>query len=258
MIDVELNLMRLLAEKQEANEEVALITVISSSAKNSSAGAMMVIDMNGEILGGSLGSELLQENARLEAKTCIQRGLCRKSIINSETSEVEVFVKSFCHTDRLIIAGAGNVALNVYKIANLLGYNIRIIDNKAEMLTRERFPEARELILGDIVEQLSQCDITEATSIVIASHHHEFDEAALQAVITSPAKYIGVLGNKRKVNAYYNNLNSMGFSEELINRVHMPIGHDLGGRKTAEIALSIIAEIQAVKYERPGGFVARI
>lgn len=252
------NLMRLLAEKQEANEEVALITVISSSDKNCSDGAMMVVDKNGEILDGSFGSSILQENVRQEAKTCIQRGLSRKAKIKVETNEVEVFVKTFCNSDRLIIAGSGNVALNVYKIANLLGYNIAIIDNRAEMLTSERFPEASELILGDIIEKLSEYDVTENTSIVIATHHHEFDEPALQVVITSPARYIGVLGNKRRVKTYYNNLNSLGFSEALINRVHMPIGHDLGGQKTAEIALAIVADIQAVKYERPGGFTVKI
>ena len=254
---MELNLMRLIAEKQESNEEVALITVISPSANNCSAGAMMVVDKNGEILGGRLGSGLLQENTRLEAKTCIQRGLSRKAIIRDDTNEVEIFVTSFCHTDRLIIAGAGSVALHVYEIANLLGYNISIIDNRTEMLVSERFPEASELIIGDIALQLSKYDITEETSIVIATHHHEFDEPALQAVISSPARYIGVLGNKRKVASYYSNLHSLGFSEALINRVHMPIGHDLGGQKTAEIALAIIADVQAVKYERPGGFAKR-
>lgn len=155
--------------------------------------------------------------------------------------------------DKLIIVGSGNVALNVYKIASLLDYEICVIDNRPETLTRERFPEASELLLGDIVELLKGCEITETTSIVLLSHNHEFDEPALQAIIKSPARYIGVMGNKRKVTAYLNNLRSMGIEDKLMERVHLPIGLDLGGQLAAEIALAAVAEIQAVKYGRSGG-----
>ncbi|MDD3364329.1 MAG: XdhC family protein [Syntrophomonas sp.] len=157
--------------------------------------------------------------------------------------------------DRLIIAGSGNVAFNIYKIALILGYRITVIDHRAETLTREKFPEANELLLGDIVELLGAYDVTETTSIVLVTHNHEFDEPALQAVIKSPARYIGVLGNKRKVTAYFSKLEILNISEELMNRVHIPIGLDLGGELAAEIALAAVAEMQAVKYGRPGGFV---
>ena len=162
----------------------------------------------------------------------------------------------FNHTgDRLIIAGSGKVALNIYKIAAILGYNITVIDHRAETLTLERFPEASELLLGDVVELLENCDIDETTSIVLVTHDHEFDKPALEAIIKSPARYIGVLGNKRKVTTYFNNLQLMEISEELLERVHIPIGLDLGGKLATEIALAAMAEIQAVKYGRPGGFV---
>ncbi|MDD2619395.1 MAG: XdhC family protein [Syntrophomonadaceae bacterium] len=155
----------------------------------------------------------------------------------------------------LLIAGSGSVALNIYRIAAILGYKITVIDNRAETLTRERFPEARELWLGDIVELLKKCEISESTSIVLATYHHEFDEAALLTVIRSQARYIGILGNKHKVTAYFSKLNELNIPAEFINRVHIPIGLDLGGQKSAEIALGAVAEIQAVKYGRSGGFV---
>ncbi len=160
------------------------------------------------------------------------------------------------HTrDRLIIVGSGPVALNVYKIASLLDYDISVIDNRTETLTRERFPEANELLLGDIVELLGDCEITSTTSIVLVSHNHTFDEAALQAIIKSPARYIGVMGNKRKVTKYFNTLKSMDIADELMERVHLPIGLDIGGQLAAEIALAAVAEIQAVKYKRSGGSI---
>ncbi|MDD4802228.1 MAG: XdhC family protein [Syntrophomonas sp.] len=157
--------------------------------------------------------------------------------------------------DKLIIAGSGNVAINIYKIASLLGYNITVIDHRAENLTRERFPEAKQLLLGNVVELLQTCAITDTTSIVLVTYNHEFDELALHAVIKSPARYIGILGNKRKITAYLSSLQTMDIPEEYIERVHIPIGLDLGGNMAAEIALAAVAEIQAVKYKRTGGFI---
>lgn len=159
------------------------------------------------------------------------------------------------NSDKLIIAGSGNISLNICKIAAIVGYRVTVIGHIAENLTRERFPDARELLLGNIVELLTSCEITDETSIVLVTYQHKFDEEALCAVINSPARYIGVLGNKRKVTAYFNKLSSLGVPEELINKIHIPIGLDLGGEKATEIALAAVAEIQAVKYGRPGGFI---
>jgi len=131
------------------------------------------------------------------------------------------------------------------------------MDNRPDMLTKDRFPEAHELIAGDIVENLKACSITENTNIVIATHHHEFDEKSLQAVISSPASYIGILSNSRKVEVYYKNLKAINIPDELINRVYSPIGLDLGGKRTAEIALAVVSEIQAVKYKRQGGSISK-
>ncbi len=252
---MELNLMRLATEKQEANEEVALVTVISCDGiKNLSPGVMILVDRNGELLCGSFGGGIFEENAKKEAKVCIHRGLSRKALINSDDTKAEIFVNSFSNKDKLIIVGAGTFALNIYRFAKILGYSITIIDNRPEMLTKERFPQADTLLLGDIVETLSSCEITKDTFVVVSTHHHEFDESVLKAVISSPARYLGVIGNVRRVAGYFDNLRALNIPEELINNVHSPIGLDLGGRKTAEIALAVVAEMQAVKYGHSGGF----
>lgn len=248
--------MRLLAEYQEANKEAALITVISSeNVKNCTTGAMMLIDENGGILAGGIGNEIFQQKAVEQGKICIRRGLSRKSSISVEKDTVEIFVSAFCNEDHLIIVGAGTVAQTLYKLARILGYRITIIDHRAEMLTKERFPDAYELLLGDIPKNLKACTITENTNIVIATHHHEFDEQALQTVISSSARYIGVLGNSRRVAGYFNNLKPLNLSNNLLERVYSPIGLDLGGKKTTEIALAVMAEIQAAKYQRTGGYI---
>lgn len=260
VIDLELNLMRILSEYQEADKEAALITVISSeNISNCSPGAMLLINAEGEVLAGSIDNDIIRKRAAEQGKICIDRGLSRKVLINLPDGNAELFVNSFCNEDSLIIAGAGTVSLNIYKLARTLGYRITILDNRPDMLTKERFPEAHQLIFGDIAENLKLCSssIKENTNIVIATHHHEFDEKSLRAVISSPAHYVGVLGNSRRVAGYFKNLESLNISNELMNRVHSPIGLDIGGKRTAEIALSVMAEIQAVKYQRPGGFISK-
>lgn len=157
--------------------------------------------------------------------------------------------------DSIIIAGSGNVAWNVYRFASILGYDITVIDRQAETLTKERFPQAR-LLLGDIVALLKDCEITPTTSIVVLTHNHEFDEPVLQAVVESPARYIGIMGNKRKVTAYLANLMELGVGEEHLVKIHLPIGLDLGGEMSADIALAAVAEIQAVRFGRSGSFVS--
>lgn len=253
---MEATITRLLAAKREAGEDAALVTVISANeTRGCRTGAMMLVDQFGEIIGCMLEDELLQANARKQAQNCLSQGISRKILLESSDGSAEVFINVFSHCDDLIIAGSGNVALNIYRIAAIVGYQITVIDNRAETLTRERFPQARQLLLGDIVEILKKCEISQNTSIVLVSHHHEADEAALQAIIKSPARYIGILGNKHKVTAYFSKLNELGIPAELLSRVHIPIGLNLGGQKAAEIALGAVAEMQAVKYGRPGGFV---
>lgn len=253
---MESNPLRVFANKQDVKEEAALVTIISSNAmKGCKPGEMMVVDPHGVILCSTVEDSLVQETAKDAAVQCISRGVSRKVLLSSAEDSIEVFVNVFSTGDRLIIAGSGPVALNVYQIAQMIGYRITVIDNRGEMLTRERFPEACELLLGDIVEQFKSCVIDTNTSIVIATHHHEFDWPVIEAVIESPARYIGALGNNRAVTSYYRKLNSLGIPEQSINKLHTPVGLDLGGKKTAEIALSAMAEIQAVKYGRSGGFL---
>lgn len=157
--------------------------------------------------------------------------------------------------DKLIIVGSGRVAWYIYRFASLLRYDITVIDNDPETLTRERFPQAQELLLGDIVGLLQECIIDETTSIVIITHHHEYDEDALLAVADSAARYIGIMSNRRAVTAYVTKLISMQITEERMARVHTPIGLDIGGQMASEIALAAVAEIQAVRYNRPGGIM---
>ncbi len=251
------NLIQIFADKEKDGKEVALVTITASNLmQGGNPGTRILVDQFGQVIAGEIGDSMFQEMAAKEAQRYISKGLSRKVMLSSGDKFMEMLINVSCPADKLIIVGSGNMVQDLYELAIVVGFNISVIDNNPVTLTRERFPLANELLLGDIAELLKSSTIDSNTSIVLISHNHEYDEPALLAVINSPARYIGILGNKRKVTAYFSKLNEMGVAEELMNRVFVPIGLDLGGQKTSEIALAIMAEILAVKYARPGGFMS--
>jgi xanthine dehydrogenase accessory factor len=250
------DLLRIFADKQECRKEVALVTIISSNLMQLAPGTMIIVDQFEQVIAGEISDSTMQEMAAKEAQRYISKGLSRKLMLTSGDKYMEIFINVSCPADKLIIVGSGNMVQDLYELALVVGFNVTIIDNRPETLTRERFPLANELLLGDIAGLLQSSVIDSNTSIVLISHNHEYDEPALLEVVNSPARYIGILGNKRKVTAYFSKLNEMGVAEELMNRVYVPVGLDLGGQRTSEIALAIMAEIVALKYGRPGGFMS--
>ena len=250
-------LIQIFADKEQDGKEVALVTITASNLmQGGKPGTMILVDQFGQVIAGEMGDCMFQEMAAKEAQRYISKGLSRKIMLSSGDKFMEIFINVSCPADKLIIVGSGNMVQDLYELALVVGFNTSVIDNNPETLTRERFPLANELLLGDIEELLKSSTIDSSTSIVLVSHNHEYDEPALLAVVNSPARYIGILGNKRKVTAYFSRLSEIGVPEELMNRVYVPVGLDLGGQKTSEIALAIMAEILAVKYGRPGGFMS--
>lgn len=247
--------MRLVSEYQEDKKEIALITVISVSGnENVDVGEMIAVNSSGERLAGDISSDFIAEEAAKRGQICIQRGLSRKEMVKTDIGAAEIFIHTFCNQDHLILAGAGTVSQMIYRFAIMLGYRITVLDNREDMLARERFPDAYELISGDIVENVKKYPFSENSFLVLATHHHEFDEEILRNMVLANLRYIGVLGNSRRVAEYFHNMEDLQIPEEAFRKVCSPIGLDIGGNQTAEIALSVMAQIQAVKYGKKGGF----
>ncbi|MGH7179460.1 MAG: XdhC family protein [Tepidisphaeraceae bacterium] len=153
---------------------------------------------------------------------------------------------------KLVIAGAGHVAQALARIAGLLEFRITVIDDRADFASPERFPAARERIVGDIEAELRKVAIDDNTYVVILTRGHHRDGAALAAVVESPAKYVGLIGSKRKVKGIFDELASRGVSIERLQRVHAPVGYDIGAVSVPEIAVSIAAELIAVRRGMSG------
>ncbi len=153
---------------------------------------------------------------------------------------------------KLLIVGAGHVAQALAAIATPLDFRVSVLDDRGDCASVERFPAAETRLVGEIEDELRRYPIDATTYVVIVTRGHRHDGRALAAVIDSPAKYIGLIGSKRKVKTIFDDLLEQGISSEKLLKVHAPIGLELGAVTVPEIAISIAAELIAVRRGRDG------
>jgi xanthine dehydrogenase accessory factor len=152
----------------------------------------------------------------------------------------------------LVVAGAGHVGQALASLAAQLGFDVDVIDDRADYASRQRFPGARNLVVGEVEDALRTYPLTPNTYVVIVTRGHRHDGRALEAVIRSGAKYVGLIGSRSKVKLIFKDLVSRGFDVEELLKVHAPVGLDVGAVTVPEIALSIAAELVAVRRGRDG------
>jgi xanthine dehydrogenase accessory factor len=153
---------------------------------------------------------------------------------------------------RLIIAGAGHVGAELARLAVGLDFEVRVIDDRADLLGRDRLPPPITPVVGDIEQALRGEVIDAGTYVVIVTRGHNHDEQALNAVIRSPAIYLGMIGSRRKIKLIFDDLAELGVERSLLDRVHAPIGLPIGSVTVPEIAVSIAAQlIQVRRRNRP-------
>src|SRR5205807_533836 len=158
------------------------------------------------------------------------------------------FIEPFRRPAHLIIVGAIHIAIPLHRLAKLMGYRVTVVDARAKFATKERFPDADELVIAWPDEALARIDLDSSTYVVILTHDPKFDLPALRSVLGKEIGYVGAIGS-RKTNANrFDALRGEGFTEEQIGRVHGPIGLDLGSRGAEETALGILAEVTAVRF----------
>ena len=174
--------------------------------------------------------------------------------VETGAGPASVFLEVFPRQPRLVIFGGVHIAVALVPLARALGYRTIVADGRAAFLTRERFPDADQLILAWPEAAFAEIGLDASCYVCILSHDPKFDEPALQLALRSPARYIGAIGSRKTQASRREWLASAGFSDAEMARVHGPIGLDLGGRQPAETALAILAEMTAVRY---GGAAAR-
>lgn len=189
----------------------------------------------------------------------IRRGVTSSLRIPYELKGVaREYVEEIGPPPTLLIAGAGHVAQALGDLASKLDFDVAVIDDRADFASVERFPHARQRIVGDIETELQRFPITPSTYIVILTRGHRHDGQSLHAVVESSARYIGLIGSKAKIKLIFDDLAAKGVSPDRLLRVHAPIGYDIGAITVPEIAVSIASELVAVRRGKPQGPVRQL
>ncbi len=148
---------------------------------------------------------------------------------------------------KLLIAGAGHVGAEVARLAASLDFEVAVIDDRADLCSPDRLPAAIQPLVGDIEQTLRRQEIDANTYVIIVTRGHNHDERALHAVIDTPARYIGMIGSRRKVKLIFDDLIALGVDRQKLAAVHAPIGLSIGAVTVPEIALSIVAQLVEVR-----------
>jgi xanthine dehydrogenase accessory factor len=160
---------------------------------------------------------------------------------------LDIFVEPVLPPASLYIFGAGHVSVNLYQVARSAGFDITVVDDRGAYANRERFPDAKEIIAEDFDQAMSRLTPSESAYLVIVTRGHRDDMRVLRWAVQTPARYIGMIGSKRKTITIFKELTKEGLSPELFERVHAPVGLDIGAITPEEIAVAITAELIAAR-----------
>jgi xanthine dehydrogenase accessory factor len=147
----------------------------------------------------------------------------------------------------LYIFGAGHVSVNLYKVARSAGFDVTVVDDREAYANRERFPEAQEIVCEAFDRAMARLTPGESAYLVIVTRGHRDDMRVLRWAVQTSARYIGMIGSKRKTITIFKELTKEGLPAELFERVHAPIGLDIGAITPEEIAVAITAELIAAR-----------
>lgn len=250
-------IMKKALEEIDKGQELAIATITAASGSTPrEAGTKMLVLKNGKTYG-TVGGGAMEKRIIEICLESIEKGENQNVSFPLDTEgvdmicggAVEVFVEVYKNRPKLLIVGGGHVGYAIYEAALPLDFDLIIFDDRKDFINKERFPKAKELVLGDIGESLKNYPIDENSYIVIVTRGHKYDEEALEVVINTNAKYIGAMGSKKKVITMFNSLKEKGIDEEKLNNVYSPIGLKISDGSPEEIAISIIGEILFVKNQ---------
>lgn len=165
---------------------------------------------------------------------------------------MDIYIEPIVPTPRVFIFGGGHISLFVSKMSTMVGFQVVVIDDRPQFANQERFPEAEEVIAEEFPFVLPKLQVNRSTYLVIVTRGHAYDQEVLEWALSKEVKYIGMIGSRKKIQTVYNNLKEKGFTPDQLQRVHAPIGLDIGALTPEEIAVSIVAEMIKVHRERKG------
>lgn len=238
---------------RRAGTLVVLATVIESQGSAPrGAGARMIVREDGTTIG-TVGGGAIEKLVVDEARTMMNAAEARILKHNLKDIGMEcgggmtVFLEPMNPGEQLIVFGAGHIGKMLSELGKLLEFQVTVVDDRPDFANRENLPGADSIYACSYQEAIDQIVFTPQTSVVILTYKHAHDFEVLEQCIRKPSRYIGMIGSRKKVTTCFDQLRQAGVTEELIERVHAPVGLNIAANTPAEIAVSIAAELIEVR-----------
>ncbi|HEY3884784.1 MAG TPA: XdhC/CoxI family protein [Vicinamibacterales bacterium] len=245
----------------EGGETVALVTIVRSNGSTPQrTGAKMLVYADGRTVG-TIGGGCYENDALGKAREAIRTGtpVLVKYELNDDFvqesglicgGQMEVYIDPLAPQASLYVVGAGHVGWHLARLAQETGFRIHVVDDREKFANQERFPQAAEIIVDDIAAWLHRTELPSSAYVVVVTRGHTHDFDALRALAARDVRYVGLIGSRAKVTRIFRALAAEGMPPECLARVHAPIGLNIGAISPAEIAVSILAELIAVRRGR--------
>jgi xanthine dehydrogenase accessory factor len=217
----------------------------------------MLVFADGRTIG-TIGGGCYENDAFWKAREAIATG--KPALVHYELNDdfaqenglvcggqMDVHIDPLEPTPHLYIVGAGHVGWHLGRIAPDAGFRVHVVDDREKFANRERFPAVEEVVAENIPDWLHRAELPPSAFVVVVTRGHTHDLDAMRALAARDLKYLGLIGSRAKVRRIYDVLQAEGMPSECLNRVHAPIGFDIGAVTPAEIAVSIMAELVAVR-----------
>src|SRR3954465_272297 len=245
----------------ERGEPAALVTIVRSTGSTPQrTGAKMLVFADGRIVG-TISGGCYENEAAGKAREAIASGkpaLVKYDLNDDFVQEsglicggqMEVYIDPIAPAPSLYVIGAGHVGWHLGRFAAEAGFRIHVVDDREKFANAERFPGAAAIEVDDISEWLQRAPLPATAYVVVVTRGHTHDFEAIRALATRELRYLGLIGSRAKVARIFDALDEEGMAAEHLERVHAPIGLDIGAITPAEIAVSILAELIAIRHGR--------
>jgi xanthine dehydrogenase accessory factor len=242
----------------EQGQRAALVTIVKTSGSTPQrVGAKMLVYADGRTVG-TIGGGCYESDATLKARDALVTR--RAQLVRYELSDdlaeesglicggqMEVYIEPLEPAAHLYVVGAGHVSGYLSRFASQTGFHVHVLDDRERFANRDRFPDAGEILVDTIPDALARIDWPSNSFLVVVTRGHRYDLDALRAVAGRPFRYVGMIGSRAKVKRIFDELAATGCPADWLKQVHAPIGLDIGAVTPAEIAVSILAELVAVR-----------
>ena len=214
-------------------------------------GSKVLMKTSGEKVGFLLDGVELENMILREGEELLKENKLKVIALSSKDRKMEILLEPIFSEPTVYIFGGGHVSEQLAPLAKKVHFKVVIIDDREMFANRSRFPEADEIIVSEFESCFSQLNIGETSYIVIVTRGHLYDGFVLKQAVKTKAHYIGMIGSKKKIRTLYQNLIEEGMENDVLARVHAPIGIDINSETPEEIAVSIVAELIKVRGESP-------